>query len=149
MAIMSEKQIGRYLRYKLAFERLDEALEEGWLLEAISLEESIITDRLISILNAKGETISKNQSLSRLISHAKKLMIGNGATVDGDFFHEFEQWRDARNECVHTFCKLDDHAYAENSAEIFSEQMWETTKKGRDLVDIVKHLSREAKAGRL
>ena len=51
---MSEKQIGRYLRYKLAFERLDEALEEGWLLEAISLEESIITDRLISILDAKG-----------------------------------------------------------------------------------------------
>ena len=33
-----KKQIGRYLRYKLAFERLDEALEEGWLLEAISLE---------------------------------------------------------------------------------------------------------------
>ena len=33
-----KKQIGHYLRYKLAFERLDEALEEGWLLEAISLE---------------------------------------------------------------------------------------------------------------
>jgi len=146
---MSEKQIGRYLRYKLAFERLDEALEEGWLLEAISLEESIITDRLISILDAKGETVSKKQSLSRLISHSKKLMIGSGATVDGDFFHELEQWRDARNECVHAFCKLDDHAYAENSAEIFSEQMMDTAKKGRELVDIVKHLSREAKAVRL
>jgi hypothetical protein len=44
---------------------------------------------------------------------------------------------------------LDDHAYAENSAEIFGEQMWETAKKGRELVDIVKHLSHEAKAGRL
>ena len=146
---MSEKQIGRYLRYKLAFERLDEALEESWLLEVISLEESIITDRLMSILDAKGETVSKKQSLSRLISHAKKLMIGGGATVDGDFFHELEQWRDARNECFHAFCKLDDHAYAENSAEIFSEQMMDTAKKGRELVDIVKHLSREAKAGRL
>lgn len=61
---MSEKQIGRYLRYKLAFERLDEALEEGWLLEAISLEESIITDRLISILDTKGETLFKNRVLA-------------------------------------------------------------------------------------
>lgn len=76
-------------------------------------------------------------------------MIGSGATVDGDFFHELEQWRDARNECVHAFCKLDDHAYAENSAEIFSEQMMDTAKKGRELVDIMKHLSREAKAVRL
>ena len=48
---MDAKQTGRYLRYKLAFDRLDEALEEGWLLEAISLEESIITDRLLSIIS--------------------------------------------------------------------------------------------------
>jgi len=49
---MTKKQTGRYryLRYKLAFERLDDALEEGWLLEAISLEESIISDRLLSAL---------------------------------------------------------------------------------------------------
>ncbi|MBD1194452.1 hypothetical protein [Vulcanococcus sp. Clear-D1] len=146
---LEKKQIGRYMRYKLAFDRMDEALQEGWLLEAISLQESIISDRLTSILDAKGETVSIKQSLGRLISHAKKVMTGSGATVDGDFFHELDQWRDARNECVHAFCKLDDHAYAENSAEIFGEQMWETAKKGRELVDLVKHLSHEAKAGRL
>lgn len=146
---LDKKQIGRYMRYKLAFDRMDEALQEGWLLEAISLQESIISDRLTSILDAKGETVSIKQSLGRLISHAKKVITGSGAIVVGDFFHELDQWRDARNECVHAFCKLDDHAYAENSAEIFSEQMWETAKKGRELVDIVKHLSREAKAGHL
>ena len=144
-----KKQIGRYLRYKLAFDRLDESLEEGWLLEAISLEESIITDRLISILEAKDVSVSGKQSLSNLIAQAKKAMTGSGLTAKGDFFHELDLWRDARNECVHAFCKLDDHAYADNSAEVFTEKMWETANKGRDLVDLVKHLAREAKAGRL
>jgi|AACY02.10.fsa_nt_gi hypothetical protein len=58
------------------------------------------------------------------------------------------QCRQSRNECVHGFCKLDDHAYAENSAEIFSEEMWETAKKGRELVDLFEQLSREAKGTR-
>lgn len=142
-----KKQTGRYLRYKLAFDRLDEALLEGWLLEAISLEESIITDRLLSILQSKGETVSSKENLGRLIGQVKMLMTVSGATVEGDLFHELDQWRDARNECVHGFCKLDDHAYADNSAEIFSERMWETAKKGRELVDLVKQLSSLAKNG--
>lgn len=144
---MAKKQTGRYLRYKLAFDRLDEALIEGWLLEAISLEESIITDRLLSIIVSVVDAASSRQSLSNLIAQAKKAMTGSGELVEGDIFNELDQWRDARNECVHGLCKLDDHAYADNSAEIFSEKMWETAKKGRELVDLVKILSSEAKYG--
>ena len=139
------KQTGRYLRYKLAFDRLEESLTEGWLLEAISLEESIITDRLISVLEAKGESVSSRQSLSSLITQTKKVMTGSGAAAEGDFFGELDLWRQDRNECIHAFCKLDDHAYSDNSAEIFSDKMWETAKKGRELVDLVKRLSREVK----
>ena len=47
---MASSQIGRHHRYRHAFERMDEALQQGWLLEAITLEESIISDRLISCL---------------------------------------------------------------------------------------------------
>ena len=68
-------------------------------------------------------------------------MTGSGAPIEGDIFNELEKWRDTRNKCVHEFYKLDDYAYAENSAEIFSEKMWQTAKKGRELVDLVKHLS--------
>jgi len=127
------------------FALIQEALLEGWLLEAISLEESIITDRLISILQSKGESVSSKQTLGRLITQTKMAMTGSGATVEGDVFHELDQWRDARNECVHGFCKLDDHSYEDNSAEIFSDKMWETAKKGRELVDLVKLLSHDAK----
>ena len=71
------KQTGRYLRYKLAFDRLDEALLEGWLLEAISLEESIITDRLLSIMKSKGESSPTRQSFSNdLYMDEIRLTIG-------------------------------------------------------------------------
>lgn len=66
MAPFNEKQVGRYLRDKLAFDRLDEALEKGWLLKAICLEENIITDRLLSILLTKEEAASSRQSLGNL-----------------------------------------------------------------------------------
>jgi hypothetical protein len=67
MESSNKKQTGRYLRYKLAFDRLDESLEQGWLLEAISLEESIITDRLLSVLQTKGMAASSKQSLGNLL----------------------------------------------------------------------------------
>ena len=60
-----KKQIGRYLRYKLAFDRLDEALVEGWLLEAISLEESIITDRLLSIVGLNNDAVISQAELKQ------------------------------------------------------------------------------------
>ena len=142
---MCRKQIGRYLRYKLAFERLDEALEEGWLLEAISLEESIISDRLLSALRSLTGKASTRQSLNNLINKTKEAFANNVNDLEEDLFDKLHQWRQERNECVHAFCRLDDHAYSESSAEIFSEKMWETAKKGRELVDLAKTLSVIAK----
>ena len=139
------KQIGRYLRYKLAFERLDEALEDGWLLEAISLEESIISDRLLSALRSLTGEGSANKSLNNLINETKESFMQNGGDPEDDLFNKLHQWRQDRNECVHAFCKLDDHAYSESSAEIFSEKTWETAKKGRELVELTKNLSRIVK----
>jgi hypothetical protein len=144
---MTKKQTGRYLRYKLAFERLDDALEEGWLLEAISLEESIISDRILSALLSLTGKSSARMSFNDLINQTKEAFVANGGDPEAKLFNQLHQWRQDRNECVHAFCKLDDHAYSESSAEIFSEMMWETAKKGRELVDLVKHLSRDAKSG--
>ena len=84
-------QTGRFLRYKLALDRLDESLEQSVLLEAISLKESIITDRLISILKAKGETVSTRKSLGRLISQAKIEITGIGVTDEGVAFYDLDQ----------------------------------------------------------
>lgn len=142
---MTSKQIGRYLRYKLAFDRLDDALEEGWLLEAISLEESIVFDRLLSALLSLTGKNSARMSFNELINRTKEAFVANGGDPEANLFDQLHQWRQDRNQCVHAFCKLDDHAYSESSAEIFSEMMWETAKKGRELVELTKNLSRIVK----
>ena len=86
-------------------------------------------------------------SFNELINQTNEAFVVNGGDPQVALFDQLHQWRRNRNECVHAFCKLDDHAYSESSAEIFSDLMWETAKKGRELVDLVKHLSRDAKSG--
>ena len=130
----------------MAFDRLCEALEEGWLLEAISLEESIISDRLLSALQSLAGKSSAKKNFNELINQTEEAFIANWGDPEANLFDQLHQWRRDRNECVHAFCKLDNHAYSESSAEIFSDMMWETAKKGRELVDLVKHLSRDAKS---
>ena len=139
------KQIGRYLRYKLAFERMDEALEEGWLLEAISLQESIISDRLLSVLRHYGQSAESFKSLKCLIEDCRKLAIGSSDWVDGDFFDELDAWRVKRNRCIHEFCKMDAYAHDESSVEIFTDTMFETAMKGRELAGLVKEFSTSMK----
>ena len=131
----------------MAFDRLDEALEEGWLLEAISLEESIISDRLLSSLQSLTAKNSAKRNFNELINQTEEAFVANGGDPEANLFDQLHQWRRDRNECVHAFCKLDDHAYSESSAEIFSGMMWETARKGRELVELVKHLSLDAKSG--
>jgi len=131
----------------MAFDRLDEALEEGWLLEAISLEESIISDRLLSALQSHTSKNFSKKKFNDLINQTEEALVANGGDPEADLFDQLHQWRRDRNECVHAFCKLDDHVYSEGSAEIFSDMMWETAQKGRELVDLVKDLSRVAKKG--
>lgn len=142
---MKSKQTGRYLRYKLAFERMDEALEEGWLLEAISLQESIISDRLISFLEMNGRAVESFQSLSKLISESRLVVTGSPDRVKDDFFDELDAWRLNRNKCIHGFCKLDAYAHDTESVQIFSNIMFDTAKRGRELADLAKEFSSLAK----
>jgi hypothetical protein len=97
MAQCNEKQVGRYLRFKLAFERLDDALEEGWLLEAISLEESIISDRLLSALASLTGHNGARKNFYELINIAKEAFVANGGDPDENLFDQLHQWRRDRN----------------------------------------------------
>ena len=138
---MTERQIGRYLRYKLAFERMDEALEQGWLLEAITLQESIISDRLLSTLREHGRDLESFHSLKKLIAECRLIVTGDSDRVSGDFFDELDRWRFKRNKCIHEFCKMDEYAHDSSSVQVFTETMIETARLGRELVDLAKEFS--------
>lgn len=104
----SDNNIGqeRYELYKAAFEWISRSISEGFYLEAISLEESLITDRLESYLTwLRGTDFSFKTlgELKRAIEkyetddELKQLVLG-----------ELDQWRKARNKAAHEMVKIEE-----------------------------------------
>lgn len=96
----------RYELYKAAFEWIGKSISEGFYLEAISLEESLITDRLESYLTwLKGTDFSFKTlgELKRAIEmhetddDLRQLVLG-----------ELDQWRQSRNKAAHEMVKIED-----------------------------------------
>ncbi len=97
----------RYELIKRAKERITEAKDNGYYLEAITILESLIADRLESIL-AKSETNEKGfKALGRLIKKVK-----NSTTLDPGFKNlietELDKWKDKRNQALHEMVKLEE-----------------------------------------
>ena len=120
---MKPKQTGRHQSYTFAFQRLNESLKEGWLLEAITLEESIISDRLASALQYKNEEAGKAQSLNNLIAQARKHLHTEINSLDPELIALLDKWRVARNKCIHGICKLDQDSHSENAAKSFENNL--------------------------
>ena len=139
-------QIGRFLRYRSAFERLDAALEEGWFLEAITLEESIISDRLISTLHHLGKNVNPKIHLKDLIDKNRRLFENSEFNFCGTIFDDLDEWRLKRNACVHSYCKFDeDSSFSENAVKDLEDTLLSTAREGRQLVDLARHFSEFAK----
>ncbi|GCE65803.1 hypothetical protein OMCYN_01749 [cyanobiont of Ornithocercus magnificus] len=67
---MKKKQIGKQARYKFAHEQINKSIEQGFYLEAISIEESIIKDRLfVYWVNERKEGGKKGRSRLDKTSH--------------------------------------------------------------------------------
>ena len=141
----SRKQVGRYLSYKIAFERLEESLTEGWLLEALAIEESIISDRLMSILSARGVNTKPRESLKRLIEKVKKVLVNTGNLSNDDLFKELDEWREQRNECIHSLCQANAESQSERSIELFSEKLWNASRRGYELAELSRDLANQIK----
>lgn len=111
-AIANNKKVGqqRYRTYKAAIDRIKISIEKGFYLEAISLCESLITDRLESRLNylTKSdnyafETLGKLQIEIRnkeTNQELIKMMIPNSG--------DFDIWRNKRNQALHAMAKIAD-----------------------------------------
>lgn len=94
----------RHDLYRAGSKRIDEAIAAGWYLEAITLTESLIADRLESRLGFLEGKDRGFQNLGPLIKGIQK------AEIDAELRHLVEQdlddWRDARNEAVHEILKI-------------------------------------------
>ena len=98
-------------RYAFALERTSKALDSGFYLEAITLCESMIADRLLSSLARREQRIvRRNKGLGWLIAeHINGESLQKSATSKGkteaDVFLALDRWREERNELLHGIAK--------------------------------------------
>ena len=104
----ADGNVEKYISYSEAWARINEALEEGFYLEAVTIEESIISDRLISYLVGVGAIERENEvrnypSFYRLIERwreaAPQPVSPEGSS---DLTDEVDKWRKQRNYLIHS-----------------------------------------------
>jgi hypothetical protein len=144
----------KYLSYREAWTRIKQAQEQGFYLEAVTLEESIITDRLISYLVGVGAIERANdqhkyQTFARLIEEWKLLQtypicIRVKSIEFQDLQTSVDDWRKRRNKVVHGMVKSYP-GMATDDILNFLEEAKQTAKAGEILARAVSSWIKKSK----
>ena len=101
----NEKNYTKYESYRFAFDQIDRAIKDGYFLEAITIEESILADRLISFLQLKGISANERFTLGKCLIAVKNLDGDFSYKEFADFRGNLKSWWDQRNACIHAIVK--------------------------------------------
>jgi len=102
------KNTAKYLSYRLAFKRINAAIKSTFPLEAITVAESIICDRLLSFVIAYEPTkVDIDTDFSDLIDKAIKYdKQNNKNNINNEvFLRSLHKWRKDRNHALHEIAK--------------------------------------------
>ena len=105
------RNVGKFYSYAEAWTRIRKAQEEGFFLEAVTLEEAIISDRLFGYLVALGaiEQVGESDtfpSFNSLIQQWRKQSPGPiSAGKTPDLQKAVDEWSKERNRVVHGMVK--------------------------------------------
>lgn len=108
--------VQKYLSYKEAWARIEQAQNDGYYLEAVTIIESIISDRLLSFLVGIGKIDRESKKVEKigfgnLIDQWRSVVGQNGAAspqaIDEilSLVDRVNSWRDKRNLVVHGIVK--------------------------------------------
>lgn len=130
----------KYEAYREAWTRIKQAQKSGFFLEAITIEESIISDRLISYLtrtpeapspkDKKGKILSFNQLIERWQKHLLPNTISS--TDYTDLTIEIDEWRKSRNDAIHAIVKSEP-GQSIDDIEVFLENAKKVAVRGEYL----------------
>lgn len=101
------KNMSKWRSYQLAYKHIGEAIGQGFYIEALALEESIISDRLDSAVKGKGlETSGKPILLGTLVKLVRKHPgefqgLHDHLAKKGLTFDDVDAWREERNKFIH------------------------------------------------
>jgi hypothetical protein len=113
-ALSADKNGAKYLSYREAWARIKLAGRHGFFLEAVTIEESIISDRLLSFLEKRCGLELKdatkgnfNQIIQKWYAVALERHEGNPAEIEAlqVLNDRLQTWRSGRNEVVHGMVK--------------------------------------------
>ncbi len=103
----------RYELYKAAFSWIGKSIDEGYYVEAISILESLITDRLESHLSLLLDKDCGFKTLGALIQAIRlQDKDQSNKTDEHKLLHslvleDLDQWRNARNKAAHEMVKIE------------------------------------------
>jgi hypothetical protein len=125
------------LAYREAYTRITQAQEQGFYLEAITIEESIISDRLSSYFRNVLEETKPFSTLKRMEDYWRKSQPEAIVSKNhSDLIAALSEWRKCRNEAIHAI--VQDNPNPENSGdtqgiEIFLNRSKDTAARGEEL----------------
>lgn len=129
--------------YKYAFDRMKEALDKGFFLEATAIAESIVTDRLFSYLRGGGR--HAQQRADRVSFGWCLRSLANEPAFPRELLSECDAFRKERNTVLHSLAKSDPGTPTMSPDE-FLQLAGTTAAKGRRLARKVADWHREQRA---
>ena len=142
--------VEKYHSYREAWKRIDEAIEEGFYLEAVTIEESVICDRLISHLVGLGVRNRQSDlrdygSFGRLLGSWRQ----NGShPIEQRGFEDLQDavdnWREKRNYVVHRIVKSHP-GDATDPISDFLKRAKQTAEEGKELARAVDNWHKRVK----
>lgn len=136
--------IQKYRSYQEAWIRINESIKEGFYFEAITIEESIIFDRIYSnLVGNKKKGINKGTRFSKLIEFWNEQYISPIKWKHGKNLQDnVDEWRKERNEKVHGIAKSEP-GQATIDIKKFIRNAKSTAIKGRKLTRAVSNWHRQ------
>ena len=142
---MVKKNHAKGESFSYAFIRIKQSIENEYYLEAVTIAESVISDRLLSFVKPKIKKFDITTQFYKLIRAAKKLnTIKLNKKNDMDLFDALDDWRKERNRCVHALAKSEP-GYETISVEDFQKMTKKCAIQGKDLARQVCNWHRKAK----
>jgi hypothetical protein len=126
----------KFLAYREAWTRIKESQEQGFYLEAITIEESIISDRLSSYFRNVLKTEKQPNSLKGMQDLWKK-HHPEAITSGGykDLIFELDKWREERNQSIHAI--VQSHTHPERSIDSFLLHSKNVAARGEKLTSAI------------
>ena len=154
-AAAEKKNMRKYESYKLAFDMIDEGIVGNCPLQSIAVEESIMSDRLWSALNATKEKGRKHETLGKALTAWRELKAkGQPTPFDAEaeaMYEGLQRWWDKRSRLIHGIVKSFRGKGPQTTAAKFRQSAMNAAKLGKELARNVcnwssKQISKSRKA---